>query len=99
LEQLITITLFGRPYNFKVESEVTKAQDVADYLVREVAKIETKLPEKPTETGRLAVLISAALNIANDHLQLKKDYAALQQGMTEKSASLNRVLDSHEQQN
>lgn len=94
MEQLITITLFGGSYNFKVESEVAEAREVADFLVHEVEKIETQHPKKPNEVAKLAILISAALNIANEHIQLKKDYAALLEDMTEKSTHLNRVLDA-----
>ncbi len=99
MEQLITVTLFGKPYDFKVDSEVEQAQEVADFLIQEVSKIETRQPHRPNEVAKLAILISAALNIANEHIQLKKDHAALLQGMTEKSASLMRVLDAHMQQN
>ena len=77
MEQLITITLFGKPYNFKVESDAAKAQEVADFLVQEVTKVETQQPNKTSEIAKLAILISAALNIASEHIQLKKNHAEL----------------------
>ena len=95
MEQLITITLFGKSYNFKVESDISKAQEVADFLVQEVTKVETQQSNKPSEVAKLAILISAALNIANDHIELKRKYANLLRNISERSASLNRVLDAH----
>jgi cell division protein ZapA (FtsZ GTPase activity inhibitor) len=95
LEQLITITLFGKPYTFKVESDILKAQEVADFLVQEVTKVETQQSNKSSEVAKLAILISAALNIANEHIELKKNYASLLRNISERSASLIRVLDAH----
>jgi hypothetical protein len=38
LEKTVTIELFGQPHTFKANSEVTKEQEVADLLVKEVAR-------------------------------------------------------------
>ena len=95
MEQLITITLFGKSYNFKVESDILKAQEVADFLVQEVTKVETQQSNKSSEVAKLAILISASLNIANEHIELKKNYANLLRNISERSASLIRVLDAH----
>ncbi len=95
MEQLITITLFEKSYNFKVESDILKAQEVADLLVQEVAKVETQQSNKSSEVAKLAILISAALNIANEHIELKKNYANLLRNISERSVSLIRVLDAH----
>ena len=94
MEQLITITLFEKPYDFKVESDVAKAQEVADFFVREVAKVESRQSRKTSEVARLAILISAALNISNEHVQLKKNHADLLQRISERSAGLIRALDA-----
>lgn len=94
MEQLITITLFGKPYNFKVESDVKKAQEVADFLAREVAKVEGAQPGKTSEVAKIAILISAALNIANEHIQLKNEHTNLLQHMNERSANIIRSLNA-----
>jgi cell division protein ZapA (FtsZ GTPase activity inhibitor) len=94
LEQLITITLFGKPYNFKVESDATKAQEVAEFLVQEVAKVESQQPGKSSEIAKLAILISVALNIASEHIQLKKIHSDLLQKLAERSRVLIRALDT-----
>ena len=94
MEQLITITLFDKPYDFKVESDVVKAQEVADFFVREVAKVESRQSRKTSEVAKLAVLISAALNIANEHVQLKQNHADLLRNISDRSVGLIRALDA-----
>ena len=95
MEQFITITLFDKPYTFKVESDILKAQEVADFLVQEVTKVESQQTNKSSEITRLVILISAALNIANEHIELKKYHTDLLKSISERSASLLRVIDSH----
>ena len=97
MEQFITITLFGKPYTFKVESDILKAQEVADFLVQEVTKVESQQANKSSEIAKLVILISAALNIANEHIELKKNHTDLLKNISERSASLIRVLDAHMQ--
>jgi len=96
LEQLVTIKLFGRPYTFKAESEAAKAKEVADFLVNEVAKVEGRHNNKTSDIAKLAILISAALNIASEHIELKKNHSALLRDISERSAKLIGVLDEHE---
>ena len=96
MEQLVTIKLFGRPYTFKSESEVTKAKEVADFLVKEVAKVESQHTDKTSDISKLAILISTALNIASEHIDLKRNHSALLRDISERSAKLIRVLDENE---
>ena len=70
MEQLVTIELFGQPYTFKAQSDVSNAKEVADHLVKEVTKIETQYSSK-SSVNKLATLILAALNIANENIKLK----------------------------
>ncbi len=94
MEQLVTIELFGQPYTFKTESDVTNAREVADFLIKEVAKVETQLSSKSSKITKLATLILAALNIANENVELKKTHSDLLRDISERSASLIRVLDA-----
>ena len=93
MEQLITIELFGQPYKFKAAPETQDAQAVAEVLVKEVGRIQDQqLLETPGIT-QLAILILAALNIANENMELKKNYSTLQQTIAKRSETLNRLLD------
>jgi len=93
LEQIVIIQLFGRPYTFKVQTEGEKAREIADYLVQEVAKVEGKHTNRTSEISKLAILISAALNITSEHVELKRNHSLLLQDISERSANLIRLLD------
>lgn len=93
MEQIVTIQLFGRPYSFKAESEETRAREVADYLVDEVAKVEGNHTNRISDISKLAILISVALNITSDHVELKRNHSLLLRDISERSAKLIRLLD------
>lgn len=71
-----------------------KAQEVADFLAQEVARVENAQPGKTSEVAKIAILISAALNIANEHIQLKREHASLLQHISARSENLIRSLDA-----
>lgn len=93
MERIVTIQLFGRAYTFKVESDGAKAREVADYLVKEVAKVEGKHTNQTSDISKLAILISAALNITSEHVELKRNQSILLRDIYERSANLIRLLD------
>ncbi len=92
MNQLVTIELFGQPYTFKTESDITNAKEVADYLVKEVTKVETQHSTQ-SSIAKFATLILAALNIANENIEQKKKYSDLLIRISKKSANLIRELD------
>ena len=93
LEQLVTIEIFGQAYTFKAESESAKAKEVADILVREVTRVESQQPGKASELNRLTIMILAALNIANENLELRVSQEELLQGIAQRSQELISALD------
>jgi cell division protein ZapA (FtsZ GTPase activity inhibitor) len=94
LEQLVTIELFGQPYTFKTESDVNDPKEVADFLVREVSKIETQHSSKSPNVNKIATLILAALNIANENIELKNRHSDLLRDVSNRSSSLINALDA-----
>ena len=94
MEQLITIELFGQPYKFKAAPETDNAQEIADMLVREVGRIQDQQSHEKPGITQLAILILAALNIANENMELKKNYSTLQQTISKRSETLKRLLDA-----
>ena len=93
MEQLVTIELFGQPFTFKTEADITNAKEVADYLVKEVTKIETQHSSQSSVT-KFATLILAALNIANENIEQKRKHSDLLIDISKKSANLIRELDA-----
>ncbi len=94
MEQLLKIELFGQPFTIKADSEVTKAREVADFLVKEVSKIEAQQRASTSNLNKLAILILAALNIANENLELKKNHYDFMQSISERAKAIDRLLDS-----
>jgi len=92
LEQLVTIELLGQSYTFKAEADSSNAKEVADLLVKEVAKVETELSTK-SSIAKQTILILAALNIASENYKLEKKYSDMLQNISERSANLIRELD------
>jgi len=93
LEHMVTIELFGQPYTFKADTEVAKANEVADLLMHEVQKIQDQATGPSTHIPKLTILILAALNIANNVMQLKKNAGDLVDQIAERCEALNRMLD------
>jgi cell division protein ZapA (FtsZ GTPase activity inhibitor) len=92
LEQFVTIELFGSPFKFKADTDAIKAQEVADYLVGEVAKVEEQLGQSSPRITPNAILISAALNIINEFFELKRDHQELMQKISSKNENLIQLL-------
>ncbi|MCP4622804.1 MAG: cell division protein ZapA [bacterium] len=97
MEEIVTIELFGQTHTFKADSEVTKAKEVADLLVNEVSRIEDQQPNQSSNMSKLTILMLAALNIANDHLELKRDHSKLLHDVTDRTASLIHSLENNVQ--
>jgi cell division protein ZapA (FtsZ GTPase activity inhibitor) len=94
LGKTVTIELFGQPHTFKANSEVAKEKEVADFLVREVTRVETQQSGQSSNISKLAILMLAALNISNEHMELKRNYSKLLQDITNRTSKLIYTLDN-----
>jgi len=95
LEQIVTIELFGQPHTFKADSDVTKAKEVADLLVEAVARVESQQNDQLSNISRQKILILAALNIANEHMELKRNHSKLLHDVAQRTTNLiGRLNDS-----
>ncbi len=93
MEQLVTIELFGQSHTLKAETENTRAEEVADYLVKEVKKIEQQQTGRLPAMSELATLILSALNIANENFELKANQSKFLNEINNRSINLIRLLD------
>jgi cell division protein ZapA (FtsZ GTPase activity inhibitor) len=92
-DRFVTIELFGQPYTFKAESEVKEAKEVAEILVKEVDKIQNQQTDQSSTMSNLTILILAALNIANENVELKRNCSRFLDEISERSTGLIRRLD------
>ena len=86
MERTVTIELFGQPHTFKANSEVTGE--------KEVAQVEKQQSGQSSNVSKQAILMSAALNIANEHMELKRSYSKLLRDVTNRTSNLIRSLDN-----
>ena len=93
MEQIVTIELFGQTHTFKATSEVAKAKEVADLLVKEVTRVEDQQSNQSSNMSKLTVLMLAALNIANEHMELKRNHFKLLHDVSDRTANLIHSLD------
>ena len=93
MEQLVTIELFGKPFTFKAKSEVKKAKEVADFLAKEVSRVESEQSGQSSAASDLTTLMMAALNIAHQNMELENNHSKFIQDITERSAELIRKID------
>jgi len=94
LDEIITIELFGQTHTFKANSEVTKAKAVADFLVKEVSRIEDQQANQSSSMSKLTILMLAALNIANENMELKMNHSKLLDDITDRTSNLIHTLDN-----
>jgi len=94
LDQLVTINIFGQPFSFTSETDSNQAQIVADQLESEIARIEEQQSGVKSEKAKIAILISAALNIANENFELKNNYSELLHNVEVQSKRLLQMLEA-----
>ena len=94
MEEIVTIELFGQTHTFKADSEVTKAKEVADLLVKEVTRLEEQQSNQSSNMSKMTILMLAALNIANEHMELKRNHSKLLHDVTDRTANLIHTLDN-----
>lgn len=93
MDQLLTIEIFGQPFKFKTDSDISEAQEMADYVVRSVHQASVHFADMAQPADNRAVLVLAALNIANDYFDLKKKHQQLLNDLGRRSDKLLYALD------
>ena len=97
MEQIVTIELFGQPHTIKADSDVTRAKEVADLLVEAVARVENQQNGISSNISRQKILILAALNIANEHMELKRNHSKLLHDVAQRTTNLIGKLNESTQ--
>lgn len=95
MDQLVTIELFGRPFTFKAEKDFSTAKEVADFLVQEVSRVEGQMSNKSSNINKQAILIMAALNIANEYFECMQKHKDLLEIISDRTSGLLNELDTN----
>jgi cell division protein ZapA (FtsZ GTPase activity inhibitor) len=93
MEKIVPIELFGQTFNFQADSDPERAREVADWIMAEVAKVETQHQAKSQQISQLAIMISAALNIAYDSIEMKRNENRVLKEISGRSNRLSLKLD------
>lgn len=96
LKQLLTIDLFGQPYHFNVEKNFSQAKEIADLFVKEVQRVEEKIMLTSNGTNKTAVLILAALNIAQENKDLKNKQSIFHHKIKNRVDAILKMLDGND---
>ncbi len=95
MDEIVTIELFGQQYSFKAGDEVLNAKQVADLLAKEVDNVEKQISDKSPNMTKFTILTLAALNIANEYIELKQSYTDLLENISRRSATLINAVDNN----
>ena len=89
----IVITLLGKKLKFKADEDVSDAKHVAELLAREVNKVSEK-EKNALGMDNFTKLTQAALNIANDFVELQRNYAELERKISDRSDALIKSINT-----
>lgn len=89
-DNLIRLTVFGEEYTVKSKAEASYLRNIAKYVDRHMREISENLPQNQP-TLRIAVL--AAMNIADELFDLRKEADELKQTYDLKATELTNVID------
>ncbi len=94
-DEYITLQLFGKSYKFKADEDVSNAAEVAHLVENEVNMLEQGAAGKTQHKNNFAVLTQAALNIANEFIELKQDHTDIMHDISGRSETLLKRMDAY----
>lgn len=94
MDQTFSIEILGRQFTFTTDADVREAKEVADYIVESINRASQQCEQKTVTPDKWAILILAALNIANDYFELKKRHQQLLTDINRRSENLLHTLES-----
>ncbi|MFQ5702218.1 MAG: cell division protein ZapA [Acidobacteriota bacterium] len=89
-DQLTQVEIYGQPYTLRSEGNSPYIQELAAFVDGKMNEIA----HSSTTVDSLKVAILAALNIADDYLQLKRDVEKQRMDLAVRTAACERLLDS-----
>ncbi|MCK5852752.1 cell division protein ZapA [bacterium] len=95
MDEIVTIKLFGQQYSFKAGGEVLNAKLVAELLAKEVDTVEKQISGKSPNMTKFTILTLAALNIANEYIELQQSHTDLLENISQRTSTLIKAVDVH----
>lgn len=92
MEEIVSIELMGETFRFKTDDNNLKTKEIANFLVREVQKVESQFPAHALTTNKLAILVLASLNISKQYLELADHYSDVLDSVASRAARLDSMI-------
>ncbi len=89
MDRIVAVQILGQEYQFKVDSQREDAQAAVDYLKAKVEEIQGKV----RNMSEHKIIMLAALNIASDLYELKREFEFYRSLTDQRSQSLIDVID------
>jgi len=91
-DEFITIKLFGEQFNFKADESHLKAEEIEDYLMREIEKVESQFPAHTAKSNKLAALMLVALNISKQYIDLLHKHLKFANSVSSRTARIGAMI-------
>lgn len=93
MEKIITIELLDEQFKFKAdENSSVDPQEIALYLAEEVKAVEARFPAYARKTNKLAIVVTAALNIAKHNSELRSHHQSFLNTVATRAERLERLI-------
>ncbi len=92
MDDHITVNIFGQSFTFQSDTNSGLAQEVSESLVSEVKKVQEAYAGQP-QVSQLAMVVSVALNFAQENAQLRNAQLQLEEELKERSQRLLQILE------
>ena len=94
MDRTLTIEVLGQPFTFKTDSNESDARAVAEFVAKSVEQVKLQCDHQVPQPDKRAILILAALNIANEYLRLKKKHQDTLEDINQRSANLLNTIEN-----
>lgn len=94
MDQVLNIEILGQPFSFKTDANALDAGAVAEYVVKSVDQAKKQCGQKSSAPDKWAILVLAALNIANEYFELQRKHQSLLHDLNQRSTHLLNALES-----
>ena len=99
MKQFVSIEVFGQKYNFESTLTEDEFNEVRDLLFDEIRKAEEQHKGNINQVSKLAILISASLNISKENIELKRHQEAFKSEVNQRAKGLMKNLDKQINEN
>jgi cell division protein ZapA (FtsZ GTPase activity inhibitor) len=94
VDRLLTIDVLGQPLTIKTDSDESEARAVADYVSKSIEQVKLQCANQVPSPDKGAILILAALNIASEYFDLKKNHQQMLDDINQRSVHLLNALET-----